>query len=349
MSALGAEFTVRCRVHTSPWGDRAQASGSADRGLRGPQLRVGPSCAVRLRLAALCLQTRVFASSGTSPPEASRRGAARWGAAPRGPRPAGSAPTGRRGRWASEGLGLRDGRLPWETGASAVSRAWGGAEEGGEQGRRRAGAPHVHGRVPVTCIPPTSCFWSPVPAYTAPAPRSPGPRGRGLEAAPCLPAPGQWVLLSEYPPPPAAEASILVPRLWAPGPLPCGVSAASLRSRRPEPGQGVLPSGSGVLRGLGEPLGPPRTRHGAGRPGPLPFLRPRPVSQQDFSPDTERPVRVVIAGQSRAFPRSGLGPSLCAGGLPASGRGHSAPSPSLRRVSPVSSRLPRELSRFCWK
>lgn len=231
---------------------------------------------------------------------------------PAGPAPAGSAPqapppAGRQGRWASEGLGLGDGRLPWEMGASAVSRAWGGAEEGGEQGRHRAGAPHVHGRVPVACIPPTSCFWSPVPAYTAPAPRSPGPRGRGLEAAPCLPAPGQWVLLSEYPPPPAAEASILVPRLWAPGPLPCGVSAASLRSRRPGPGQGGLPSGSGVLRGLGEPLGPPRTRHGAGRQAPLPFLRPRPVSQQDFSADTERPVRVVIAGQSRAFPRSRAG------------------------------------------
>lgn len=227
---------------------------------------------------------------GRPQPETGRRGAARWGAAPRGPRPRGPRPAGPTPRWAAGAVGLGHGDgLGLGDGASAVSRAWGGAEEGGEQGRRRAGTPHVHGRVPVACIPPTSCFWSPVPAYTAPAPRSPGPRGRGLEAAPCLPAPGQWVHLSAYPPPPppAAEASILVPRLWAPCPLPCGVSAASLRSRRPGPGQGGLPSGSGVLRGLGEPRGPPHPSW-QGPAGATPVSQTRPVAQQDFSPDTER-------------------------------------------------------------
>lgn len=227
---------------------------------------------------------------GRPQPETRRRGAARWGAAPRGPRPRGLRPAGPTPRWAAGAVGLGHGDglgLGLGDGASAVSRAWGGAEEGGEQGRRRAGAPHVHGRVPVACIPPTSCFWSPVPAYTAPGPRSPGPRGRGLEAAPCLPAPGQWVLLSAYPAPRS--------RGFHPGAASVGTLPPSLRCERSkfaEQEAGAWAGGPAFrvwgFAGLGGATRTPRTRHGNGRPAPLPFLRPRPVAQQDFSPDTER-------------------------------------------------------------
>lgn len=91
----------------------------------------------------------------------------------------------------------------------------------------------------------------------------------------------------------------LVPRLWVPRP-------PSLRRERSEfaeqeAGGLGLPEGSslqgGCLRGFAglwgfvEPCGPPRTRRGAGLPVPLSCVRPRSVSQRDFSPDTEQPVR----------------------------------------------------------
>lgn len=225
---------------------------------------------------------------GRPQPETSRRGAARWGAAPRGPRPRGLRPAGPT-PWAAGAVGLGDGDgLGLGDGASAVSRAWGGAEEGGEQGRRHAGAPHVHGRVPVACIPPRLVSGPP----SRPTQRQRlGPLGRGG---------GDWrrhrVSLRpdsgcSFPrtPPPTRS------RGFHPGAASVGTLPPSLRCERSkfaEQEAGAWAGGPAFrvwgFAGLGGATRTPRTRHGNGRPAPLPFLRPRPVAQQDFSPDTER-------------------------------------------------------------
>lgn len=193
--------------------------------------------------------------------------------APRAPPPRAPLPAGPTPRWAAGAVGLGHGHgdgdgLGLGDGASAVSRAWGGAEEGGEQGcrSRRLHSAHVLFLVPRPGLHSAS----------ASVPWAAGAGTGGGTVSPCARTVGAPF---RVPPPPATCS-----RGFHPGAASVGTLPPSLRCERSkfaEQEAGAWAGGPAFrvwgFVGLGGATRTPRTRHGNGRPAPLPFLRPRPL------------------------------------------------------------------------